>query len=266
MQGRGVEVAQASLRHLPRHDRCKPRTGRLARTLALLCLTCPLPALSQELLCRQALALGLDVSASVNAQEYRLQLDGLAAALTHPDVRHALLSVPGLPVRLAIYEWSGPQDQRLLVDWVAITDQDALTRVTARLRATTRTATNPTTALGTAMLYGARLLNSQESCWRRTLDISGDGRSNTGPRPQDIRDAPALQGIVINALVIGSDHPDGGVPVDEIKALRAHFETKVIRGPDAFTEVALGFADYERAMVRKLLRETEGLAIGRLAR
>ena len=264
VQSRGTTGAQAALPHLPRHKRRASRTGRLARALALLGLSLPLPALSQDLLCRQALALGLDVSASVNAQEYRLQLDGLAAALTHPDVRHALLAVPGLPVRLAVFEWSGPEDQRLLVDWTQISDDTALTRVTTQLRTTTRRATNPTTALGVAMLFGADLLNSQQACWRRTLDISGDGRSNTGPRPQDVRDSNALGGITVNALVIGSDHPDGGVPAEEIKALRAHFETKVIRGPDAFTEVALGFEDYEKAMIRKLLRETEGLAIGLL--
>ncbi|MCX8955594.1 DUF1194 domain-containing protein, partial [Ruegeria sp. NA] len=36
--------------------------------------------------CRQALALGLDVSGSVDSREYRLQLDGLASALTRPEV------------------------------------------------------------------------------------------------------------------------------------------------------------------------------------
>ena len=47
--------------------------------------------------CRQALALGLDVSGSVDAQDYALQMQGLAAALEHPQVRAALLSRPALP-------------------------------------------------------------------------------------------------------------------------------------------------------------------------
>lgn len=61
--------------------------------------------------CRQALALGLDVSGSVDAQEYRLQTDGLAAALLHPEVVEAFLALSDLPVSLAIYEWSGPGTQ-----------------------------------------------------------------------------------------------------------------------------------------------------------
>ena len=215
--------------------------------------------------CRLALVLALDVSSSVDEAEYVLQRDGLAAALGDPDIRAAILRGGNGYVALAVYEWSGPQFQRLVVDWVAITDEAALAAVTTRLRSTTRLPSNPTTALGTAMLYGGRLLQDRRNCWRRTLDISGDGRTNTGPRPRDVDRDPILADITINALVIGSDHPDGGVPAEEIKALRAHFEHQVIRGPGAFTEVALGFADYERAMVRKLLRETEGLAIGQLA-
>ena len=37
--------------------------------------------------CRLALSLGLDVSSSVDAREYRLQTEGLAAALIAPEVR-----------------------------------------------------------------------------------------------------------------------------------------------------------------------------------
>jgi len=266
VQGRGLTAGLEATGLLPRHRRFAPRTRRVLQALALSLLWIATPLAAQEAPCRQALVLGLDVSGSVNAEEYRQQLDGLAAALLHPDVRQALLGVPGQPVRLAVFEWSGPEHQRLLVDWVEITDDADLTAIAARLHATTRLPANPTTALGTAMLYGAGLLEPQAGCWKRTLDISGDGRTNTGPRPRDVADNPLLDGVTINALVIGSDHPDGGVPPEEIDALRAHFEHQVIRGPGAFTEVARGFLDYEEAMVRKLLRETEGLAIGQLAR
>jgi hypothetical protein len=48
----------------------------------------------------------MDVSASVDAAEYQLQIEGLAAALIHPSVVEAALSGTG-PVALSIYEWSG---------------------------------------------------------------------------------------------------------------------------------------------------------------
>ncbi|WP_307726367.1 DUF1194 domain-containing protein [Sinisalibacter aestuarii] len=209
--------------------------------------------------CRQALALGLDVSGSVDEAEYRMQLDGLAAALTHPEVARALVEGAGVPVHLLVYEWSGPRDQRIVAEWTAITDAAALARFADTLRATRRVPAAPSTALGTALATGASLLAGQSACWTRTLDISGDGLSNAGPRPQDI-DLPALDGVTVNALVIGTGE---GQRQASAGYLLGYFETNVIRGPGAFAEQAEGFADYERAMVRKLLRELEGLVIGR---
>ena len=45
----------------------------------------------------------------------------------------------------------------------------------------------------------------------------------------------------------------------------AYFKAEVIRGPGAFVEAAVGFDDFEEAMIRKLLRETRGLSLGQLA-
>ena len=204
--------------------------------------------------CRQALAMGLDVSGSVDATEYRLQLDGLAAALDTREVRDTLLSMQNAPVQLTVYEWSAPGDQRILVPWTAITSEAVLTMVTRRLTATSRVPLGPSTAIGTSMAYGANLLTRQQHCWKRTLDISGDGRSNTGPRPQDARKLAIFAGITVNALVIDN----GGEARGD---LNGYFTSLVIHGPDAFTEQADDFAAYERAMVRKLLRELQGLAV-----
>ncbi|MCB1331258.1 MAG: DUF1194 domain-containing protein [Maritimibacter sp.] len=238
------------------------RPRRLARGLRAAALILPLlalPALGQEAPCRQALALGLDVSGSVDGAEYRLQLDGLANALSHPDVVDALLAAAGAPVSLAVYEWSGPTSQALIVDWTAITDATALLSVTERLRSNTRTPADPSTALGTALIVGGQLLARQQACWKRTLDISGDGESNTGRRPQDLDDAPELAGITVNALVIA---PDMIAPPAGAQGLLGYFETYVIRGPGAFAEHAEDFAAYEAAMVRKLLKELQGMVVG----
>lgn len=203
--------------------------------------------------CRQALALGLDVSGSVDAREYRLQLDGLAAALEHPEVISALFALPDAPVRLAVYEWSGPQAQRLIQDWVEISDAATLAKLTARLRSTRRKLQDPSTALGTAKAYGAALLADQTQCWQRVLDISGDGGSNTGPRPQDLRPA----GITINGLVIGDTAPT------EDSGLAGYFTAYVIEGVQSFVEKAPNFEAFEQAMVRKLTRELTVLVLSR---
>ncbi len=234
--------------------------GKYAKYRSLVALALVLVALAPPPAgaeCRQALAMGLDVSGSVDSHEYRLQLDGLAAALMHPDVVDVLLAMPAAPVRLAIYEWSGPQDQRLIQPWVEIDNATTLEAVAARLVATRRSPAGPSTALGIGLKFGAALLAQQQQCWKRTLDISGDGRSNTGPRPQDVIGFSLFEAITVNALVIGQGGEDRG-------DLSAYFKSRVIHGPDAFVEQADRFGDYEQAMVRKLLRELQGMALSEL--
>ena len=235
---------------------------RTALLSALLVFTFATSALAQQ--CRQALALGLDVSGSVDSSEYRLQLDGLAAALKHDDVTASLLAMPSAPVEIAVYQWSGPQDQTVLVPWRSIRSMADIDAVANTLRAARRPAGSVGTALGTAMRTGRDLLLQRSECWKLTLDISGDGKRNSGPRPQAVKDELARQGITVNALVIGADNPRlGDVRQVEIAELSSYFRANVIIGPDAFVQTALGFAAFEEAMVQKLKRELQGLVIGR---
>ncbi|MEQ5872291.1 DUF1194 domain-containing protein [Sagittula sp. NFXS13] len=201
--------------------------------------------------CRQALALGLDVSGSVDAAEYRLQMDGLAAALLHPEVQTALFAMPEAPVSLAVYEWSGPEAQRVIAPWRVISDPVALDAVATTLRHVQRGDGASSTALGAAKSFGAAMLSKQAACWKRVLDVSGDGTSNTGPRPKVVRP----DGITINGLVIGGG--DGG----GLDALAAYYHAYVVQGPDAFVETAAEFASFEAAMVRKLKRELQVMVV-----
>lgn len=218
-----------------------------------------------EAACRQALALGLDISGSVDAQEYRLQLDGLAAALLAPDVAQKALASPETPVFITVYEWAGQTKQRVLVTWTALRSQADLAQVASTLRATRRLSRKGATAIGRAMEYADALFRQGPDCWARTLDLSGDGKNNNGPTPEVIRKNSAFDQVTINGLVIGSDDTVGRDERQmEIMDLSAYYRRRVIHGPDAFIEVALGFEDYQRAMERKLLRELESLVFGAL--
>lgn len=213
--------------------------------------------------CRQALALGLDISGSVDTREYRLQLDGLAAALNSPEVRRVLFAQPDAPVWITVYEWSGPRDHNTILPWFPVESDNDLAVITGTLTSHQRPVAAPTTAIGAAMLAGFAMLDQQTDCWKRTLDLSGDGWTNTGPRPQDIPHARTPPGVVVNGLVIGSGNRRGDDErFADIKELSAYYANYVVRGPGAFVEVALGFEQYADAMERKLLRELTSLAIG----
>lgn len=195
--------------------------------------------------CRLALALGLDVSSSVDAREYALQTAGLAAALTSEEVRAAFLVAPEAPVSLMIYEWSGWQQQAVRQDWITIAEPQDLDAVAARLAGQERSFEQFPTALGFALLYGTHALAGRADCARRTLDISGDGTNNDGVAPEVARRDYPTEGVTVNGLVIGSN----------VVTLGRYYQQFVIQGPGAFVEVAQDYEDFERAMRRKLLRE-----------
>jgi hypothetical protein len=198
-----------------------------------------------EAACRLALSLGLDVSSSVDAREYRLQTAGLAAALVAPEVQEAFLAAPGRPVMLHVFEWSGWQQQTDRMPWTAIEAPDDLARVAAHLAGQGRSYEQYPTAIGYALLFGGRALAERGDCERRTLDVSGDGTNNDGIAPELARREQALAGVTINGLVIGAN----------VATLGRYYQQFVIQGPGAFVEAAADYAGFERAMRRKLLRE-----------
>jgi len=80
---------------------------------------------------------------------------------------------------------------------------------------------------------------------------------------KDLGDTP-FPNITINALVIGADALDhGGTRRARAPELSSYFDAYALRGPTSFVEVALGFEDYEDAMIRKLKRELQGLMLTR---
>lgn len=153
--------------------------------------------------CRQALILGLDVSHSVDRYDFKLQRDGLAAALVDKQVVDAMIGAVGNRVELAIFEWSGQSYQSLLINWTVIDSPQTLARISTTLAQSTRSPRSGRTALGSAMLFARDLLITRKNCVTHTLDISGDGKNNGGILPEMVKKQLDDAGIVVNGLVIG---------------------------------------------------------------
>lgn len=218
-----------------------PPAIRALAALAL-CAGVATPVAAQ---CRLALILGLDISSSVNASEDILQRQGLARALLAPEVAGAVLAGPDW-VSLAVFEWSGRDQQDLLLDWVDLRTMADLTAAAQTISDSTRSYAEFPTAIGSALTFAAARLRQREACPFRTVDLSGDGIHNDGPGPQVVyRRDRLFDSVTVNGLIITGDHVE----------LLPHYRTTVLHGPGAFLEIADGFADFERAMARKLLRE-----------
>lgn len=230
-------------------------TLSLKACIAVIALCCSAPAAASP--CRHALVLALDVSGSVNDEEYRLQIDGLAAALLAPKVQSLILSKPSTPISLAIFEWSEETHQKLIVDWTELTSPAILNAIATRLQNHSKDRATLKTAIGSALSYAKALLDQKKSCLLRTIDLSGDGINNDGKTPGETYTDLQFGNIVVNGLAI-SIYPIGDAENPVYlgqKSLQNYFDTEVIRGPKAFTIRAQGYKDYKNAMTRKLIKE-----------
>ena len=220
--------------------------------LAALLACLAAPALAD---CRLALALAVDVSRSIDSQDYIIQTDGLAGALEDKDVRAAIFGPEG-KVALAIYYWSGKGYQDLVQPWVILDSPEALDAAIWAVRRTPRPDAPLATALGDALSYGAWLMGDAPDCERRVIDVAGDGRNNEGISVARTYEREDFTGITVNGLAVGEHEAD----------IVAYYHDELIRGPGAFVEVAPEQSDYPEAIHRKLLRELEGPMIGALPR
>ncbi len=205
--------------------------------------------------CRLALALAVDVSRSVDSQDYVIQTEGLAGAFEDHAVRAAIFGPEG-EVALAIYYWSGDGYQDLVQPWVILNGPEALDAAIWKVRLTPRPEAPLATAMGDALRYGADLMAEAPDCARKVIDVAGDGRNNEGISVARTYEREDFTGITVNGLAVGEHEID----------LVRYFHEELIRGPGAFVEVAPRQADYPRAIHRKLLRELQGPMIGVLPR
>lgn len=192
--------------------------------------------------CDIALILAIDVSGSVNAQEYRIQLDGLAEALNDGSVSEALVVNKAA---VLVMQWSGTSRQEVSIDWRHIARFEDVDHLAADVMQVERAWRDYSTAIGEALQLALDRFTEVPACTRRIVDVSGDGVSNEGMLPSDIWPALAAAGVTVNGLAIESDVPD----------LAAYFRSSVIRGAGSFAMSAANYADYPRAIRLKLLRE-----------
>jgi Ca-activated chloride channel family protein len=209
-----------------------------ARLLAGVISVLPLPVLA----CDLALVLAVDVSGSVDATEYRIQMDGLAAGLRDGVVSEALVRAQA---QVTLIQWSGRARQEVSIPWTATHTFGDVEALAQSIEAAPRPWRNYSTALGEALLLGLTQFSRGADCDKRVIDVSGDGYSNEGIEPAALKPRLKAAGVTVNAIAIEQSEPE----------LTAYFYEHVIRGEGAFVETARSFRDYPEKIRRKLVRE-----------
>jgi len=210
-------------------------------TLAALAALALLPAPAAA--CTVALVLAIDVSGSIDGGEYRLQTDGLAAALDDPEIADALVLGQ---VALVVVQWSGSGMQRMVLPWRRMLDPRATADFAARTRDLPRAYFGADTAVGEAITFSAQQFAAVADCRRKVIDISGDGPQNAGLPLPPARGAALAAGIEINAIAI--EDMGRASPISE-------FYRRFVISQGGFVVTARGLDDYARAIRAKILRE-----------
>ncbi|MBN8632392.1 MAG: DUF1194 domain-containing protein [Rhodobacterales bacterium] len=198
---------------------------------------------SSVLACETALLLSVDVSGSIDAGDYRLQTEGLAAALSDPGVAEALVSGQ---VALAVVQWSGTGEQALSLPWMRMLSDADVTRFAALAANIPRAFSGSDTAVGQGLRFATAQFAAVPDCARRVIDVSGDGQENAGFTDAQARTEAIRAGLIINAIAI--EEPGPAFPITT-------YYRRWIITPGGFVVTARGLQDYAETLRLKLLRE-----------
>ncbi len=220
-----------------------------------------LPAMTHAETVDVAIALTVDVSRSIDDEDFQLQRQGYAAAVTNPRFVQAIQSSPHGAVALCFLEWAGPDQRAVVAKWMVIRDGKGAAEFAKILLDAPRSSAGRT-AIGAGIDFAvAQFETGGVAAKRRIIDVSGDGSNNSGRLVTEARDAAVAKGITINGLAIINEktsgepesfryvhtHPPGGLP--------NYYRDNVIGGPGAFVLQIVNFDTFAEAMTNKLLTE-----------
>ena len=223
----------------------------LAFAFSLIALTAlPLAVQAQEVVDLE-LVLAVDSSASVSNAEYRLQMDGIAAAFRDEGVLKAVQSGPLKSIGVALVVWADAEEPKQTSDWFIVSNAQEAETFAQMVERFPRE-TNGGTGIGAGILHAIdQLRNNHLHAARRVVDVSGDGEeSETKSFSQTIeyaRRAATEDQITINGLAILTDDEN----LDE------WYWEEVATGLGRFVMAADSFEDFANAMKKKLIQEIQ---------
>jgi hypothetical protein len=224
----------------------------LAGLLVAFALILPVPAgRAQDYDVDLALILAIDCSFSVDTREFALQMEGIGRAFMREEVKKAIAQGQRQRIAVAVVQWSDERNQIVSLPWTMVSgdaDADELGKLLMNMP---RQLTEGGTSISAALGFSAPLFAAAPSAERQVIDVSTDGRNNSGPPVSPMRDRLVAQGITINGLTILNEWP----------TLDTYFENNVAGGVGFFVIPANDYEDYGEAMFRKLLREITGPGI-----
>lgn len=199
---------------------------------------------------------GIDMSYSIDAEDLRVEIEGLAQAIRAPEVLDAIRAGAHGRIGFAVFAWHHDQFP-ILVAWTTIAtaeDAEAVARqIEARLLVDVEIEAREQagfyigrlTNLSQAIDHAAAMLREAPFATDRSVvNIIGDGEDNVGEGAGSARDRAVEMGGVVNGVVLT------GVP-----EMLSYYRREVIGGPGAFVMSTAESAALVEALKRKFLQD-----------
>lgn len=214
------------------------------------------------------LALMVDVSRSMSADDLEIQRRGYAEAIASDEVVKVILNSFTGRIAVTYVEWAGYGLQREIVPWTLIDSREAAEAVAAQLTARFDASMRRTSISGGIDYARDAIAQNEFDGLRRVIDISGDGPNNDGRVVTKARDSAVEAGLVINGLPLMTEDGFTRWGIDD---LDDYYEICVIGGPGAFVIPVVSWDEFPMAVRRKLVLELAGpvepsLVAGRVGR
>lgn len=220
-----------------------------------------------------ALVMSIDVSASVDDERYRLQMDGIAQAFEDPGVIDTITSGASGRILVAVVAWADRAE--LAIPWTPIASKADAVALADRVRRLKRYGGEFTCLARMLAAIDETVLDAQPlRASRVVVDVSGDGVDNCSPDAvtREKRDNLIKRGVTINGLPI-IEHPGvivgagayraPGEALAYLRELESHeqltldgwYRETVMGGEFSFILPANGYTDFARAMRQKFVTE-----------
>lgn len=226
-----------------------------------------------------ALVIAVDISQSVDANRYKIQMDGIAAAFEDNAVIAAITSGANAQILVTVVAWADTAE--VVIPWTRISNRAEAETIAAAIRALP-----PKSGEFTCMarmlraLQNGSLVQLPMPANRTVIDISGDGIDNCDDTPATgiERDKIVAQRGTINGLpiiiegendeIVGSGaYRKPGYDINNLSpdkdttTLDAWYQKNVLGGPGAFIMPAHGYQDFGRAFRQKFVTEVSALTL-----
>ena len=169
----------------------------------------------------------------------------------------AVRSGPNGRIAVTFVEWSGPLSQKIVIDWMVISDDKTARLFGDHIVEASRAFADSTSISAGIDFAMTQLDRAPYETRRRVIDVSGDGDNNSGRDVTAARDEAIADGVTINGLVILTEAPLSLNPLhtNPLGGLANYYRNNVIGGPGAFVMVAENINSFGDIIVKKLIAE-----------